>query len=340
METAFPTGPRAALTASLCEAIQAYYGLDTFQSCEDLGGAYNLNLRLQTASGAYVARVYRPWVTWQRLHTLQDIKHWLHEQQVPVILPVPTITHTTIASHDGRLIELEPFVSHTLTEESWPRYEQAFALLGQIHTALAKYPDAATATPPLVENYADPARLEAWIEHVKGDLQRQPGGQGQRAVQICEEAAALLQQLTPWWSETKAAVPRQLIHGDYGVGNLLWNEQRIIGVGDFEFLAVHERVYDIAYALYWMFDRIEGTAAVQARSWERMAVMVAAYDKGSDRPLSPVERRAIPLEMARVPLYWIGEAAFLDDPLQAIVAQAPHVTVARWLIEEASNLSQ
>lgn len=336
MEPSFPRGPRAALTPSLLQALQEKYGLGPLQECEDLGGAYNLNLRLQTATGAYVARVYRPWVARERLDTLQGVKHWLLTQQIPVILPLPTTSGTTMARHAGRLIELEPFVLHTPGKESWPRYEQAFALLGQLHTALANYPAAAMATPP-VENYAVPAKLMEWIENVKGDLRRRGRGQVEEAVQICEEATTLLQQLMPWWRKTKGHLPQQLIHGDYGVGNLLWQEEHVIAIGDFEFLAVHERVYDLAYALYWMFDRIEGTTAVQDRSWERMAEMVAAYDDSGARPLSPLERRAIPLEMARVPLYWIGEARFLNDPLQAIVLQARHITVARWLVEEAGN---
>jgi Ser/Thr protein kinase RdoA (MazF antagonist) len=51
-------------------------------------------------------------------------------------------------------------------------------------------------------------------------------------------------------------VPRQLIHGDYVPGNLLWDQRGISAILDFEFAAVRSRVLDVAMALlhfvrYW-----------------------------------------------------------------------------------------
>jgi hypothetical protein len=48
MRPATPIGPRAELSASLIRAIERHCDLGPISGYRDLGGAYNLNLRLDT----------------------------------------------------------------------------------------------------------------------------------------------------------------------------------------------------------------------------------------------------------------------------------------------------
>lgn len=51
-------------------------------------------------------------------------------------------------------------------------------------------------------------------------------------------------------------------------------------------------------------------------SWLRR--LIDAYDRGLDEPLSSVERAALPLAIARQPLWWVGRwLVLLDDEEQA-----------------------
>jgi homoserine kinase type II len=322
----------------LLHGLEQQYAFGPIRAYRDLGGAYNLNVRVETLHGSYVARVYRPWVTAHRLRALHTIKRWLHAQQLPILLPLPTVAGETLTTYEDRLVEVEPFLPHNDATEVWSRYAQAFALLGRFHTVLAGYAPAATLPPPLVENYALPTILAQWVEHAKHRIQQLSHAQATAAVALCKTTLALLEQLALWWTEAGDRLPRQLVHGDYGVGNLLWRDHQIMAIGDFDFLAVHERVFDVAYPLYWMCRRLEPTTDPQGWAWDQVAAMMGQYNMNSQPPLTSDERRAVPFEMARVPLYWIGEAGFLDDPISAVLSHTEGVAAAQWLIEHAHEL--
>jgi homoserine kinase type II len=122
------------------------------------------------------------------------------------------------------------------------------------------------------------------------------------------------------------------------IGNSLWVNQEIVTIVDFDFLAYHERIFDIAYALYWIFVRLEPEAAVQDWSWDRAIKVLGLYNAASGCPLSKQEYLALPLEMARVPLYWIAEAVYLEHPVDAVLNQANDLVNSEWLIDQFDDL--
>jgi homoserine kinase type II len=81
-------------------------------------------------------------------------------------------------------------------------------------------------------------------------------GLGHRTREEIEWLGRMLVELRRDLDPDLAAAPRQLIHGDYVPGNLLWDQHGISAILDFEFAAVRARVLDIAMALlhfvrYW-----------------------------------------------------------------------------------------
>jgi hypothetical protein len=44
------------------------------------------------------------------------------------------------------------------------------------------------------------------------------------------------------------------------------------------------------------------------------------------------------MEMARVPIYWVGEARITPDPLAAVRAAAAGLSFARWLVDHADEV--
>lgn len=331
MKSSLPIGPRAEYSAALLKTLTRAYDLGAVRSYADLGGTYNVNLRLDTARGTFVARVHRPWVTPERLRVLRLVKQRLQAAQIPVAVPIPARRGAAWVQHDDRLIEVEPFIAHSGATDTWQRYEQAFAMLGRMHTALA----ACTALPPpRVQNYGEPVVLRHWVARTRqcAEVEQSPAARA-----VCDKAAQLLQQIAAWWQHASADLPRQLTHGDYGGGNLLFQDEQIVAVLDFDFLDVHERVFDLAYTLYWMLERLESHAPFSQRSWQRVAAMLACYNATAQPPLTQAERRALPFEMARVPLYWIAEASFLPDPHAAVIQHARGVAAAHWLLDHADD---
>ena len=156
-------GPRAGPDDALLETADAAFGLGGIQAARDLGGTYNLNLRLYTAGGSFVLRVHRPWVTAERVAVLQSAKQRLAAAGFPVSVPLATTEGKSALRWGNRLVEVEPFVAHDTVADSWDRYPPAFAALARLHDALAAAVDPQTFVPPRVSNYGSPIGLLGWV---------------------------------------------------------------------------------------------------------------------------------------------------------------------------------
>jgi homoserine kinase type II len=340
-------GPRA--DPALAEELIAHYPINTPTAFYDLGGTYNLNALVESHQGQYVLRVHRPWVSARRLSYLQQVKHQLALAGFPVVLPISTRSGADILSYGSdpqRLVELEPYVIHDAQLERWSDYPQAFALLGQIHTALDRLPATVQYVPPAVSNYALPAQLLHWTHKTMKVIEqerttgRQRAGDAQHALDICETVLPFLQTLDRWWRSEGQHLPQGLTHGDYGGGNILLSEGQIVALLDFDFLDQRERIFDLAYTIYWIFWLHEDTRYPELAPWNRVNTLLEAYNQHTQQPLTPQERQALPLEIARIPLYWIAEAHFLPNPVQTVLALADPVAYALRIYNQRQTLAQ
>ncbi len=333
-----PFGSRAAYDPTLLDAAAAF-ALGPVQETRDLGGTYNLNVQVESAAGAFVLRVHRPWVTAERLAQVQAVREGL-AADFPVPEPRRTPDGAGFVSWADRLVECAPFVPHGGTADRWDRYTTAFALLGRLHAALAAAVDPVTLVPPRVSNYATPEQLAVWVGALAERVGVPARGEAPTPAQATVRAArALLEPLAAAWATTDALLPQQTIHGDYGGANLLFQGDTVVAILDFDFLGVRERAYEVAYALYWALQRLGGPAPPERLPWPRSRALLAAYNATAPQPLSAEEVAALPRLLARVPLYWVGEAGFLPDPEAALADQAAGIAFARWVLGHAPDLA-
>jgi len=330
MQVPFSTGSRAEPSAALIAAVVKQWRLGTVAHVRDIGGTYNLNLHVQTTCGAYVVRVHRPWITPERLALIHMIKRALADD-LPVALPLQTANGATAIKYDGRLVEVEPFVAHNGSATTWRRCEIGFAMLSRLHGALEPWTEQLRQTPPLVSNYGTLEQLRAWTTNTREQIAAATRTD-RDALALCADALALLARLE---HAGVPALPHVPTHGDYGGDNLLFHGDRIVAIGDWDFVGVRERLFDLAYSLYWMFRRVQPDAPPEQWDWQQMFPLLAAYNAAAVQPLAGKELRALPLVMARVPLYWIAEAGWLADSAQAVLHWADHVPTARWLVDHA-----
>lgn len=306
----------------------------------DIGGTYNLNLWVETTGGAYVVRVHRPWVSPERLASIQGVKRRLRARGFPLPESLTTLLGEGFVHAGDRLVEVERFVPHDGVADSWERYGIGFSVLGRLHDFLHRNVTEEILVPPRVSNYQPPLTLIDWVQRTEAALrQAPPDEQTGRALEICAGTKALLAPIIAWWRQTGSHLPRQPIHGDFGGENLLFSQDRLVAILDFDFLAVRERLYDLAYCLYWMLARLAPDRLVDSETWGTIGELIASYNRATSRPLSVEEARSLPIEMARVPLYWIGEAGFLPDPAGAVLAMAGHVERSRLILENADRIA-
>ena len=340
MDIPFEIGPRATLTEALVEAVVKRFELGKVSAFRDMGGAFNLNVRIHTFTGVYVVRVYRPWVSSERLACLHRVKRIMWDAGFPVPIPLGMVSGDEIGFYPNRWIEVEPWVEQDGVADTWSRYTDAFTMLGRLHRTMAAHVDTRTFVAPHVQNYALPETMLVWLEQSEkhiASLESTP--ETRDAVRILEETGTRLESINRWWHQIGRLLPQQPVHGDFGGDNILFREERIVALLDFDLMAIHERVFELAYSLYFMFRRFEYDVPPAERSWRRIGHMLTAYDSTADPPLTALERRSIPIQMARVPLYWIAEAHWTPDPVQSIISSAEGVQVSRWILAHADELA-
>lgn len=321
--------------------LSTHFQLRHVQILKDLGGTYNLNLLVSTERGEYVLRLYRPWVTRERLYQLQHIKHILSHAGFPVLLPIPGSAGDTILEYNNGLMELEPFIVHDSIADTWERNVKAFTLLGKLHSFLATQTGHIEQANPVVSNYGTPEQLLTWTQQAREKIvqssQHRHTPERQQALTLYEESIHMLSSLQTWWKAAQEHLPRQLTHGDYGGGNILFLQEHIVALLDFDLLRVRERVYELAYSLYWCLWKWEKLTDITF--WPRVKELLDAYSQATQHPISLIEIQSIPIMMVCVPLYWIAETLFLPDPMHEVIKQAQKVADACWLLEHSEELA-
>ncbi|MGI6366782.1 MAG: phosphotransferase [Anaerolineae bacterium] len=329
-------GPRPLLVPALVQAICQRWALPEPLAVADLGGSSSLNLRLDLPGRApLVARVYRRHVTPRRLRALQRARGALVAAGLPCNLPCPTGKGRPWAALEvpaGPLLaELEPYVPHDGVMHTLPRMEQGLSLLGRMHQVWCAEAGgrAAAGEGALYANHIPAQRALAatarGVFRLRGGRRwrDEPGWRGWPPGEaIARDALALAEGLEAARRARPAApaAAPQRVHGDFWDNNVLFEGDRLVHVADLEFMGWRARGEDLALTLwFWICDHPPAPGrATEAGTLAELRRLLAAYDAGADPPLSLEERRALPLAIARQPLWSIGGwVARLDDEQQA-----------------------
>lgn len=339
METNIEIGPRADISTVLLLRVADRFSLGEVLEHRDLGGTYNLNVYMLCSTGEFILRVYRPWVTSARLAFLQNLKKRLLIAGLPVPKPLGWDHGKQLGLSLDRLLEVENFTPSESISPNWETHYQSFRMLGCLHRAFRDILGIIEFVPPQVHNYDQPAQFLAWLGETKVEIARKPWSEDrQKALEVCKKAEAALNPIANWWEQSGRFLPKQLVHGDYGGENILWQAGKIVALLDFDLVDVHERLYDLAYTFFWLFERLEQRVAIENWPWERLPELLDAYQIGNGSRLSRKERDAFFVEMARVPLYWIVTAGFDPDPAITIHQHANNLARAAWLLKHHKDL--
>lgn len=324
-------GLRATPSHELSQVLRERYGIDA-EGATDLGGSTNLNLLI---GGRWVARVYRPYVTPARLAEINRARAAIRAGNVPRAELVPTNDGEPATMVGGRLVEVECYVTSDARMNSWERLEDGLPALGRIHSLLAHVAVGPAGKAPLFVNHVEPHEAIAWTSRGADRIRGwRPTAAEARLADYAEELAGLV-----WAAERHAVadLPRQLVHGDFWDNNVLFRRGRVVLVTDFDFMGERLRIDDLALTLYYANSTFAGDQLSGDRM-RRLRRLVDAYDGGLDEPLTTNEREALPLAIARQPLWAMGKwLALLDaeETARSLAAElAPDVTWALGLIRD------
>ena len=319
-------GLRAQSSAELLDALEHCYGIVPSGPPIDLGGSSNLNLLIVDSGRRVVARVYRQSVSGQRLSDIQQARRQLADHGFPCPVPIAALDGKEWTLIDGRLVEVEEYVDHDSHMDTWDRVLPGLRTLGGMHEVLKVVTASPDGRAPRFVNYIDPAEvLEASARGVARIRSWSPTLTEAQLADASEELARLVSDAQS--ASNYAALPRQLVHGDFWDNNVLYREDRMVLIHDFDHMGERARIDDLALTLYYM--NLEPAADLgmdRRRSLVRHAV--DSYDSGVEVKLSSVERAALPLALSRQPLWSIGGWIVELDDENAARAHAAGMTTA------------
>ena len=225
------------------------------------------------------------------------IQATLAEHRFPVAGLVSTTEGSTLVQHDGRIYELFRFITGKRFDKSNPAASEAGRVLAHFHGILLsnrvepvvgsgtfhdsqKIPEVLSSISEVLASHEDKSALEGiddTIEYIRGQY----------------EASAKKVQNLEWDS-----LGSQLVHGDWHPGNMLYADNEIIAVIDFDSLRFQPRITDVANGALQFSMRMG--AAGKVDSWgdgfrgHTIQSFVQAYDQFSQVPLFASERAMIP----------------------------------------------
>jgi Ser/Thr protein kinase RdoA (MazF antagonist) len=234
-------------------------------------------------------------------------------------LPVSNILRTAGSQHyavfGDALVELEEYVAHDAKMDSWARIEEALPLLGRAHTALRTLSGNPAADLPPTANHVASEEVATWLGRAAAKLASWK--QTPEQTLFLERARELGAHLTGLEPRYAGSLPRQVVHGDFWDNNVLFKEGRVVLVTDLDFMGYRPRIDDLALTLYYT-NATYADDRLETGRRKKLASLVHAYDSGLAQPLSKLEREAIPLALARTPLFMLRHITNMSDQAQAV----------------------
>lgn len=231
--------------------------------------------------------------------------------------PLPEIVVTrehggSMVRHQKRVYELYEFVHGVPFDRSVPTTGHAGATLAQIHRSARAWSDSNAAVAanrvqlsrssfhaaPAVQPALD--RIPSVVTAIEPDVTRQEIAEDCASLgKLYAEASRRVTELG--WPEW----PRQVIHGDWHSGNLIFRDARVRAVLDFDSARLEPRLADIANGTL-QFSMVMG-GLTEVNEWppapdvSRLRAFVsgyrAAYDSSGEAPPDADELAALPWAM-------------------------------------------
>ncbi len=214
--------------------------------------------------------------------------------------------------------------------DTWEALETCLPMLARMHDILRDTDVGEAARHPLFANYIESGKVLPWTHC--GTRRIRAWNPSPLELALADEADELAQRISSAAFTQPDDLPKQLVHGDFWDNNVFLQAGEVVLVADFDFMGKRHRIDDLALTLYFTcMEFFE--ARVSDNQLVRLRRLLDAYDRGSERPLTSVERAALPLAIARQPLWSLGGwVALLDDEGAARAHAAGTSADVKWAL--------
>lgn len=287
-------------SGGVCGEAKRHVDVDELRDLWPLGGSWvlhptesgtnNVSYVVETPAGRSYLRVYQNTADEDRLRYEHALLLQLRDVGLSFAVPAPRptrtgVTYARLQSAGGALVALCPLIPGRHPARQDPREAGLCgAALGELDAALARI--ALAKAPGAPSSFTDLAHIHPLMP-APGVLPPELPVAHDIRLRLQEIVAALVKDLPT----LVAALPQQIIHGDYGASNILVDEGQVRGVLDFEFASPDARVIDFAVGLTMFIAYGWDSGTHLALGGAFSAAYLAAC------PLEAAEVAAVPLLM-------------------------------------------
>lgn len=276
----------------------------------DLGGLYNVNLKIETNKGMYVIRVASGLASERHLRYSKQVIDVLHHANIPVLTPIVNEHGANYTTYKGRFVQITPFIEAFAFQTNHRFANASGRVLRKMHDTLVN----AQAGPlPEWSNYPSFIVLEEGMTLLK-EVCRVPPKQ----LTIAE---SLYVRVMDEWEKLCHDLPKTIIHGDWHMWNALYDTNgEVRAVLDFDFMQRAERIHDVAYMMW---------ALLPNDSFPQLGI---AFLQGYGE-LTDIEKRILPVAIARASVFFICTSSFNPVPTEELERQlARQGPFIEWLL--------
>ena len=286
-EKTAPVGPAAR------DAIQAAFDASDLGDIEQIGGLFlgyaNINYRVKTSTGLYLARFCRAQPD-ERIHDEILLLRSIQDSGFPASYPIARSDGEYISNHEQEKVMIYDFIEGETPQVSTDSAHQVGRALGCLSLH------------PVPTGYSSTALID--IE----DLRKVRAEKTTELEQYPEFRDEFLEQTTSIESCLPFDLPRGLVHADAFPDNTIFRDGKLIALIDFEDSCVDTLIFDIGMAIigFGYQDEVMDRALV--------AALLDGYQ--SQRILNSAEVEALPA-MARWCAHGMGFwhlRCYLDSP--------------------------
>jgi homoserine kinase type II len=325
---------RACGSDALVAEIVECFALPRPVGWRDLGGSWTTNLLLDCPEGPLVARVYQGGTLPPRLSAVQAARRAVAAAGIPTPQPISAVDGRSLATlRCGRLVEVEAYVRWNERMNTVPLLLRGFAVLAQVHDILRTAPLPAAARTVCNANHL--FSVEASAASRRGS-ERIRGWSDPALSEFADQVVRHVDVVTAAEEPLRDQQLCQVVHGDFWDNNVLFADGLLVAVLDFDFMAERPRVDDLALAMwFFLLEPAKGLPGEVERA--QLRAFVDAYDDAAAVSLSPEERTALPLAIARQPAWSVGRWVVEldeDDAVRHARDAAAELPVAQAIIED------
>jgi len=329
-------GNRAEHTNELANLLNAEYGFAKSAKYIDLEGSSSLNLYVESNQTRYVVRVYRPYVTSNRLDDIICIRKKLNENDIPCSKTHQNIKNQNYIIWNDRLVEIEYFIKNDGVMDTLEKLQSALPLFGKMTSVLGDIENISTDSEnPHFANQIHFEQITKMIE--KGCARILSWNPTDSELEIVDISKKLEEMVTQAGGKIFSKLPQQLAHGDFWDNNVLFNGNKIALIVDFDFMGKRRRIEDIALTLYYshISDNLCKSDTMSTERAFELKQLLNLYESGLNTRLTETERIALPIAIALQALWGIGGwVVKLDDENTA----RNHVSGMAWELEQCKYI--